>query len=130
MESVYVSIVHYFTGSGVVSLFTLLLYVRLLAFALFSKGQQPARHNRVSVKRKSRKKPKKLPNHSQFAHGHQSHHFPEFPLKPGQTRLSVQDYTNQVASPNVTTQGSDVTDALVQTDCGSAVFLVSFCSFS
>ena len=36
--------------------------------------------------------------------------------------MSVQVYTNQVASPSFTTQGSDVTDAHVQTDCGLAVF--------
>ena len=43
------------------------------------------------------------------------------PLKPGQTRLSVQVCANDVASPNPTTQGRDVADAHVQTDCGCVV---------
>ena len=43
------------------------------------------------------------------------------PLKAGQTRLSVQVCANDVASPNSTTQGRDVADAHVQTDCGCVV---------
>ena len=43
------------------------------------------------------------------------------PLKPDQTRLSVPVCTNDVVSPIPTTQGRDVADAHVQTDCGCVV---------
>ena len=73
-------------------------YVRfsVLAFALFMRGPPPAWHSKV-VDGSLR------------------------PLKPGQTRLSVQVCANEVASPNPTTQGRDVADAHVQTDCGCVV---------
>ena len=68
----------------------------MLAFVSFMRGQSPARQTKV-VDGSLR------------------------PLKPGQTRLSVQVCAKDVASPNPTTQGRDVADAHVQTDCGCVV---------
>ena len=71
----------------------------MLAFASFSRGQPPARQTKV-VDGGLR------------------------PLKPGLTRLSVPVCTNDVASPNPTTQGRDVADAHVQNKnckCGCVV---------
>ena len=68
----------------------------MLAFTSFYRGQPPAQQIKV-VDKDLR------------------------PLKPGQTHLSVQVCTNDVTSPNPTTQVRDVADARVHTNCGCVV---------